>query len=141
MGPSSTAANISRCSSSASTRTNVEVAEQSSGTATTTTKTPRHLSFAEKLSFQQLLKFLQMLNQTAGHFLQSIGITDAEHCNAHRLYSLEVIELSSDVSFILLLPPVDEVCSISTNYSGDTLTTIPNLIYLPLKIFELSKFP
>lgn len=152
MAPATASANLSRCSSSASTRT-AEPAESSTAAATTTTatgtsgtgntatnRTPRHLSFAEKLSFQQLLKFLQMLNQTAGHFLQTIGVTDAEHCDAHRLYSLEVIELSPDVSFILLLPPVDEVCSISTNYSADSLTTIPNLIYLPLKIFELSKF-
>jgi len=95
----------------------------------------RHLSFAEKLSFQQLLKFLQMLNQTAGHFLQTLGVTDGEHCDAHRLYSLEVIELSPEVAFILLLPPVDEVCSISF----DSMIQVPNLIYLPLKIFELSK--
>ena len=75
-----------------------------------------------------------MLSQTAGHFLQTIGITDAEHLDAHRFYCLEVIELSQEVSFILLLPPVDEVCSVSTakDHSADLN---PNNTYLPMKIF------
>lgn len=114
---------ISRCSSSAS------------NNQPQLLQTHHRLTFAEKLSFQQLLKFLQMLTQTAGHFLQTIGVTEADHCDYHRLYSLEVIELNSDVSFILLLPPPDEVCSIFNQ--TDSLQT-PNLTYIPLKIFELS---
>ncbi|KAI2804518.1 Ankyrin-repeat and fibronectin type III domain-containing 1 [Blomia tropicalis] len=110
--------------------------QQSSNVSSLTNPiTIQKLTFSEKLSFQQLLKFLQMLSQTAGHFLQSIGVTDGEHADAHRLYSLEVIELSSDVSLILLLPPVDEVCSMFNH--SDSLNQVPNLIYLPLKIFEL----
>ena len=113
--------------------------QQSSNVLSSTNPiTIQKLTFSEKLSFQQLLKFLQMLSQTAGHFLQSIGVTDGEHADAHRLYSLEVIELSSDVSLILLLPPVDEVCSMFNH--SDSLNQVPNLIYLPLKIFELSKY-
>lgn len=129
----------SRCSSSASrvTEADAKCTKEQTSPPSTAPSTNRNLSFAEKHSFQNLLKFMDNLTHAAYNFLQQIGLTDGEHCDAHRLYSLEVIELSPDVSFILLLPPVDEVCSIFNH--GDTLQG-PNLIYLPLKIFELSKY-
>ena len=40
-----------------------------------------------------------------------IGISEDEAVS-HRLYDLEVIELSDDVSMLLVLPPIESVCSI-----------------------------
>lgn len=36
----------------------------------------------------------------------------------HRFYDLEVLDLSKDVSFILLLPPRDLVCSVNSQSSN-----------------------
>lgn len=50
-----------------------------------------------------------------------------EHLAEHRFYDVEVLDFSKDVSFILLLPPRDLVCSIhsqpSTSAGKSTTTT------------------
>lgn len=50
---------------------------------------------------------------------------------------MEVIELSEEVSFILVLPPVDSVCSVPGQC--DELTARSDCIPLPIQIFEMSK--
>ena len=99
---------------------------------------PQRLTFGQKMCFQQLTKFLQILSHTAAHFLQSIGIDEDKHLNINRIYTVEIIELDGQVSLILLLPPSDEVCSI-TQSDLDINQRFDDLLFLPLKIFELSK--
>lgn len=94
------------------------------------------LTTEQKLNFQQLVKFLNLLTHTSDNFLQSIGITDEERLNSHRIYTVEVIELNSQVSFILLLPPGDELFSVTQQIESNCSNS--NFGYLPLKIFELS---
>ncbi|KAH9413373.1 Ankyrin-repeat and fibronectin type III domain-containing 1 [Dermatophagoides pteronyssinus] len=97
---------------------------------------PQRLTFGQKMCFQQLTKFLQILSHTAAHFLQSIGIDEDKHLNINRIYTVEIIELDGQVSLILLLPPSDEVCSI-TQSDLDINQRFDDLLFLPLKIFEL----
>ena len=137
---------LSRCSSSASSKmlddkvSYIATNNNNNNDNNNTNKTAqqRNITFTERQCVQQLLKFLANLLESAGHFLQSLGITDAEHSDWHRLYSIEAIELTPEVSFILLLPPVDEVFSI--NMANNDLLQVSNLNYLPLKTFELSKY-
>ena len=61
----------------------------------------------------------------------------AESAVSHRLYDLEVIDVSDDVTFLLLLPPADSVCSVPGN--RQQLTNKPGYITLPIKVFEMSE--
>ncbi|OTF79743.1 hypothetical protein BLA29_002675, partial [Euroglyphus maynei] len=97
---------------------------------------PQRLTFGQKMNFQQLTKFLQILSHTAAHFLQTIGVAEDQHLNAHRIYTVEIIELDGHVSLILLLPPPDELCSV-TQSDMDINSRCDDLLFLPLKIFEL----
>ena len=60
----------------------------------------------------------------------------AESAATHRLYDLEVIHMSDDVTFLLLLPPVDSVCS--GPGTREQLTKTPGYITLPIEVFEMS---
>lgn len=81
------------------------------------------------------LKFLQLISKSARTLLSSMEIPD-DDMPAHRIYDLEVIELSPDVAFILILPPVENVCSIVGQ--NDQLAQTLDSIYIPLQIFEMS---
>ncbi|CAG2107116.1 unnamed protein product, partial [Medioppia subpectinata] len=81
------------------------------------------------------LKFLQLITKSANILLNTMKIPENE-ISGHRIYDIEIIELSPDVSFILLLPPVENVCSIFSQID-DQLPLNFNLIYLPLRTFEM----
>lgn len=55
-----------------------------------------------------------------------------------RLYSQEVLEFGEKVSFLLLLPPSDEVCTAP----GQNNPYSPRSVFLtlPLQIFELGQY-
>jgi hypothetical protein len=64
------------------------------------------------------------------------GITE-DQAVSHRLYDLEVIEMSNDVAFLLVLPPVESVCSVPGHH--EEITQLPNYTMLPVQMFEMSK--
>ena len=53
----------------------------------------------------------------------------------HRLYDVEVIELSPHVSFLLILPPVEDVCIIPGQ--SDAVVEREDLVLLPVQVFEM----
>ncbi|XP_024141286.1 ankyrin repeat and fibronectin type-III domain-containing protein 1 [Oryzias melastigma] len=55
-----------------------------------------------------------------------------------RLYSQEVVELGHGVSFLLLLPPADDVCSAPGQ--SNPYTFLSGFLHLPLQMFELIHF-
>ena len=57
---------------------------------------------------------------------------------SHRLYDLEVIELNEDVSCILVLPPVESVCTVPGHH--EEITQQPTSTLLPVQIFEMSEY-
>ena len=65
-----------------------------------------------------------------------LGVSE-DSAVSHRLYDLEVIDVSDDVSFLLLLPPADSVCNVPGN--REQLTNKPGYVTLPIKVFEMSK--
>lgn len=70
----------------------------------------------------------------------SAGISEDEAVS-HRLYDMEVIELSEDVSFILLMPPVEGVCSVPGHQEDDAAQNALQCISLPVQVFEMSECP
>ena len=62
------------------------------------------------------------------------GISES-FASAHRLYDVEVIELSPHVSFLLILPPVEDVCIIPGQ--SDTVIEREDLVLLPVQVFEM----
>ncbi|XP_037546904.1 ankyrin repeat and fibronectin type-III domain-containing protein 1 [Nematolebias whitei] len=55
-----------------------------------------------------------------------------------RLYSQEVVELGHGVSFLLLLPPADDVCSAPGQ--SNPYSPLSGFLHLPLQMFELVHF-
>ncbi|XP_067128446.1 ankyrin repeat and fibronectin type-III domain-containing protein 1 isoform X2 [Centruroides vittatus] len=80
------------------------------------------------------LKFQRSLSSAARSLFQQLDIPPWQ-MDTHRIYDMEVIELSPDVSFILILPPVESVCSVAGQ--TDELTSRTDCIPLPVQIFEM----
>ena len=75
----------------------------------------------------QLAHGLQLL-------LDQLSIDSSEQM-CHRIYTSEVLELSSDVSLLLILPPVDSVCCVPGQ--EDPLLSQPGFMALSLHTFEM----
>ncbi|CAG0881703.1 unnamed protein product [Darwinula stevensoni] len=58
-----------------------------------------------------------------------------EEAILHRIYAKEVVEVSSGVSFILVLPPSESVCLAPGQSSS--MTFHPDLIPIPVPVFEM----
>lgn len=54
---------------------------------------------------------------------------------AHRIYDLEVMELNSDVSFIMISPPAEQACSVPGQ--KEILLQKGDLLSLPIQAFEM----
>ncbi|XP_035853733.1 ankyrin repeat and fibronectin type-III domain-containing protein 1-like [Sander lucioperca] len=81
------------------------------------------LFYELQTSIRSLLKHLNLPLHQARHF---------------RLYSHEVVELGHGVSFLLLLPAADDVCSAPGQ--SNPYTTLAGFLHLPLQMFELVHF-
>ncbi|KAJ7305763.1 hypothetical protein JRQ81_010129, partial [Phrynocephalus forsythii] len=81
--------------------------------------------------------FFQELQEAIKQLMQQVNIPVHEARN-FRLYSQEVLDFGGDVSFLLLLPPSDDVCTApgqNNPYSPQS-----GFLTLPLQIFELVHF-
>jgi len=69
-----------------------------------------------------------------------LGISK-EEAMSYRLHTFEVLEFSPDVSFIIMMPPREQLCSvqISEPQAPASAGCKTNLFYIPMKIFETSK--
>ncbi|XP_059180554.1 ankyrin repeat and fibronectin type-III domain-containing protein 1 isoform X2 [Centropristis striata] len=81
------------------------------------------LYYELQTSIKSLLKHLNLPLPQARHF---------------RLYSQEVVELGHGVSFLLLLPAADDVCSAPGQ--SNPYTPLSGFLHLPLQMFELVHF-
>ncbi|GFU42429.1 ankyrin repeat and fibronectin type-III domain-containing protein 1 [Trichonephila clavipes] len=79
-------------------------------------------------------KFQKALSSAMRNLLTLLEV-QSESTGEHRIYDKEVIELNSEVSLILLLPPVDSVCSAPGQ--KDDVTERSDCVLLPLQIFEM----
>ncbi|XP_066966136.1 ankyrin-repeat and fibronectin type III domain-containing 1 isoform X4 [Macrobrachium rosenbergii] len=74
------------------------------------------------------------VGQAAHQLLNQLEVEEKAKLQ-HRLYCKEVLELSPDVAFLLVMPPVDAVCSAPGQ--EDALLTQPSLTTMPLQVFEM----
>ncbi|CAL1274010.1 unnamed protein product [Larinioides sclopetarius] len=79
-------------------------------------------------------KFQKALSSAIRNLLTLLEV-QSEQYGEHRIYDREVIELNTEVSLILLLPPVDSVCSAPGQ--KDDVTDRTDCVLLPLQIFEM----
>ena len=66
-----------------------------------------------------------------------LGVTEDEAVS-HRIYDLEIAEMSEDATFILLMPPVERVCSVPGCTEAARRNASP-CTYLPIQVFEMSE--
>ncbi|CAI8044669.1 Ankyrin repeat and fibronectin type-III domain-containing protein 1, partial [Geodia barretti] len=76
----------------------------------------------------------RLLPTTVDTFLHNLGIFK-EDAEKHQLYCQEVIELSEDISLILILPPSDQVCT--PPGSTDHFAKLSDFVALPINTFEI----
>ncbi|KAM9837754.1 ankyrin repeat and fibronectin type-III domain-containing protein 1 [Aulostomus maculatus] len=81
------------------------------------------LYYELQTAIKSLLKHINLPLHQARHF---------------RLYSQEVVELGHSVSFLLLLPAADDVCSAPGQ--SNPYTPLSGFLHLPLQMFELVHF-
>lgn len=78
--------------------------------------------------------FLESLTHTASRLFRHMDIA-AEPAFGHRLFDLEVIELSADVSLLVVVPPADSCCAVPGQ--RELLLQRGDLLSLPLQAFEM----
>ncbi|CAB4058770.1 unnamed protein product [Lepeophtheirus salmonis] len=86
--------------------------------------------------------------QTCDRLFTYLEVVNDERRPRHRIYDSKVVEISSGVSLILVLPPPDSICALSTPTIAETNNNINksvacinldrnDLLSVPLRIFEL----
>ena len=70
-------------------------------------------------------------------FLHNLGIAKEDFPH-HQLYKREAIELNEDITFLLLLPPAEHVCT--PPGSTDHFAKLPDFVALPINTFEISEY-
>lgn len=78
--------------------------------------------------------FLDQIAAAARRLLKDMAIP-LETAIAHRIYDLEVIEINSDVSFIMICPPAELACSVPGQ--KEILLQRGDLLSLPIQAFEM----
>jgi len=81
---------------------------------------------------EEQLNFQLSVAAACTQLLLDLGISENEFAS-HRLYDVEVIEISCDVSFILLVPKLPNVCAVP----GHTEQANNGCIMLPVQVFEM----
>lgn len=78
--------------------------------------------------------FLEALTHSAHRLFRYMDIQQ-EHAFNHRLFDLEVIELSPEVSFLIVCPPADSCCAVPGQ--REILLQRGDLLSLPVQAFEM----
>ncbi|XP_073995813.1 ankyrin repeat and fibronectin type III domain containing protein wide awake isoform X3 [Rhodnius prolixus] len=83
---------------------------------------------------EQQRTFVEQVAATANRLLTYMQVSDEQSQN-HRLYDAEVVEVSNDVSLLIVVPPPESACSAPGQ--GEVLLQRPDLIPLPVQVFEM----
>lgn len=78
--------------------------------------------------------FLESLTHSANRLFKYMDIAP-EHALNHRLFDSEVIELSPDVSFLIVCPPAESSCAVPGQ--REILLQRGDLLSLPIQVFEM----
>ncbi|XP_075230563.1 ankyrin repeat and fibronectin type III domain containing protein wide awake isoform X2 [Lycorma delicatula] len=83
---------------------------------------------------EQQKVFLEQVATTARRLFTYMQVS-SEEAPSHRLYDGEVVELSNDVSFLIVVPPPESACAAPGQ--RDLLLQRPDLLPLPVQVFEM----
>ncbi|XP_059477970.1 ankyrin repeat and fibronectin type-III domain-containing protein 1 isoform X3 [Neocloeon triangulifer] len=87
---------------------------------------------------EQQKAFVRLVAATSKRLLNYMEVSP-EDVLSHRLYEAEVIEVSSDVSFIVMVPSAEAVCAVpGTKDKEDPLLRREDLLLLPVQAFEMA---
>ncbi|XP_074106059.1 ankyrin repeat and fibronectin type III domain containing protein wide awake isoform X3 [Cotesia typhae] len=78
--------------------------------------------------------FVETVAIAVNQLFSYMGI-DFQDFETHRLYDAEIIELTEDVSFLIVVPPVENVCLVPG--TRDIFLQRGDLLTLPIQIFEM----
>ncbi|XP_054282965.1 ankyrin repeat and fibronectin type-III domain-containing protein 1-like isoform X2 [Macrosteles quadrilineatus] len=78
--------------------------------------------------------FVEQVAATARRLFTYMEVS-TDDAALHRLYDLETVEISPDVSLLMVVPPVDSACSAPGQ--RETLLQRPDLLPLPVQVFEM----
>ncbi|XP_044576765.1 uncharacterized protein LOC123259979 isoform X3 [Cotesia glomerata] len=78
--------------------------------------------------------FIETVAVAVNQLFSYMGI-DFQDFETHRLYDAEIIELTDDVSFLIVVPPVENVCLVPG--TRDIFLQRGDLLTLPIQIFEM----
>lgn len=78
--------------------------------------------------------FLDQIASAARRLFKDMDITP-ECVISHRIYDLEVIELNSEVSFVMICPPAEQACCVPGQ--KEILLQRGDLLSLPIQAFEM----
>lgn len=95
-------------------------------------KTSHEKVHNEPTDVQEL--FLEALIRAAHRLFKYMEIS-TEHALAHRLYNFEVMELSSEVSFLIVCPQAELSCAVPGQ--REMLLQRGDLLSLPIQVFEI----
>lgn len=86
---------------------------------------------------EEARRFKKLVTKGASRLLENLGISK-EEAAAYRLHTAEVLEFSPDVSFIIMMPPREQLCSVQINEPSTPAAAVcrSNLFYIPMKVFE-----
>ncbi|XP_046408882.1 uncharacterized protein LOC124173423 [Ischnura elegans] len=79
--------------------------------------------------------FIQLVSATARRLLAYVEV-GAEDALSHRLWDAEVVEVSSEVSLLVVVPPVETSCAAPGQ--KEALLRRPDLLPLPVQAFEVA---
>lgn len=80
------------------------------------------------------LYFLESLTSSAHRLFKSMDIAH-EEALTHRLYDIEVVELNSEVSFLVICPPAESSCAVPGQ--REILLQRGDLLSMPIQAFEM----
>uniref|UniRef100_A0A1B6E9F7 Ankyrin repeat and fibronectin type-III domain-containing protein 1 n=1 Tax=Clastoptera arizonana TaxID=38151 RepID=A0A1B6E9F7_9HEMI len=78
--------------------------------------------------------FIEQVAATARRLFTYMEVSSDE-APAHRLYDAEIVELSKDVSFLMVVPSAESACSAPGQ--REMLLQRPDLLPLPVQVFEM----
>ncbi|XP_014240911.1 uncharacterized protein LOC106661788 isoform X1 [Cimex lectularius] len=83
---------------------------------------------------EQQKTFVEQVAATINRLLTYMQVSEDQSQN-HRLYDAEVVEVSNEVSLLIVVPPPEAACSAPGQ--GEILLQRPDLIPLPVQVFEM----
>lgn len=95
-------------------------------------------TFNQKRKTEMQKRFVDALSNAAVRIFKYMGVP-TECMLKHKLYNLELIKLSPDVTFLVICPPIELSCGLTPPGQREMLLQRADLVSVPTKAFELSQ--